>query len=560
MSGGRVLVAGAGPVGLALACHLRRLGLPVRVVEKRPGPSTTSKAIGLQYRVSEVLARLGVADRFLARGLTPTVVNVYEGERRLLRLRFRAPEGVSGRGAFAPRAILIPQSDTEEILAGLLAELECPVEWNTELLSYRKEGVAVVSRIRRPDGREEEAVSDWLVGCEGAHSAVRRQAGIAFAGKTYPLLFFMADLRLDWEVAHGENHVWLHRDGSFAALPLPAPGTWRLFVEVPDRAGRRPDRLTLEEIRRLMAERTGREATVLGDPLWLSEFRIHCRMVDRMRSGRVFLAGDAAHIHSPTGGQGIATGIQDAANLAWKLARVAGGAPDSLLDSYEEERLPHAAEVLDETDRTTKLLFAPGPGWRLLRDLIVLPILRSEAVQKRMFGKFSQLHVHYRGSSLSREDVRGWRRRGIRAGDRAPDIAFLRPATGETTTLFELLRPLEPVVLLGDSARSTRLAAALAALEIGAFVVAEAGEGGPTPAGREVSVAGEGGATPPARERLLDLHGDLRRLYRLRGEFLCLVRPDGHVGLLQRPIDEEGLEAYLRRICRPSDVERALAG
>lgn len=549
-----VLVVGAGPVGLTLACHLRRLGLPVRIVEKREGPSTTSKAIGLQYRVSEVLARLGIVDRFLERGGSPTVINLYERERRLVRMRFRAPESVSGRDAFLPRAILLPQSETERILVDFLAELGCAVEWGTEFLDYRQEADRVLSRIREAGGREEEVASAWLVSCEGAHSSIRKRAGIAFAGKTYPLAFFMADLRLDWDLDHDENHVWLHPDGSLAALPLPSPRTWRLFVEIPAEPEEPTEGLDLEAVRRLLRERTGEEPVVRGEPLWISEFRIACRMVDRMREGRVFLAGDAAHIHSPTGGQGITTGVQDAANLAWKLARVAGGAPEALLDTYEEERLPHAAEVLRETDRTTTLLFAPNPALRLLRDALVLPVLRSERVQRRMFGKFSQLHVHYRRSSLSREELRPrWPRPRIRAGDRAPDVAF-GTGEGDRTTLFELMADPRPVVLIGEASdrRDGRLRAALSALDLAVHVVASEGDGSGS--------AAEGGPTPPWRgHRLVDLHGDLRRLYGLTHDFVCVLRPDGHVGFLGRPAREASLEDYLRRICPPGAVERGFA-
>ena len=228
--------------------------------------------------------------------------------------------------------------------------------------------------------------------------------------------------------------------------------------------------VTLPLIHRLLAERTGRGDIPVRDPVWLSDFRINCRMVDHFRAGRVFVAGDAAHIHSPTGGHGITTGVQDAANLAWKLARVLRGAPESLLDTYEAERLPKAKEVLAETDRTT--------------------------------------------------------------------------------TLFELLRAARPVVLLGEPANATDtpaangLLAALDALDVDAYVVAPA----------------ERPARSSTARRLADYTGDFRRLYGLRGEFLCLVRPDGHLGLVQRPVRRGALADYLSQICRWDRVERALSG
>ncbi|MBI3461922.1 MAG: FAD-dependent monooxygenase [Planctomycetes bacterium] len=446
----QVLIVGAGPTGLALACHCLRLGLRIRIIDAKPGPSVTSKAIGLQYRVSELLACMGVVDRFIAQGGSPTVVNLYAGSRSLVRLKFRDFGQATGRDAFAPRAIMLPQSETEAILGDVVRQRGGRIEWSTEFVDFEQSPQQVLSRLRHADGRVETVASQWLVSCEGAHSLIRKQAGIAFAGKTYPLAFFMADVELDWDLDHDENHVWFHQDGSFAALPLPKPRTWRLFVEVAPQAEGPEREVTLETIRELMRQRMGDEQTTISNPTWISEFRIHCRMVDRYRSGRVLLAGDAAHIHSPTGGQGIATGIQDATNLGWKLARVLRGAPDSLLDTYEQERLPHAREVLNETDRTTRILFAPTPLLRVLRDAVVLPVLRMDRVQKKLFAKLAQLHVSYRGS-LSRSEGRGrwFGRTRLRAGQRAPDVAFQRSDASKLTTLFELLGPQKPVILIG---------------------------------------------------------------------------------------------------------------
>ena len=253
-------------------------------------------------------------------------------------------------------------------------------------------------------------------------------------------------------------------------------------------------------------------------------------MVDRMRHGRVFLAGDAAHIHSPTGGQGITTGMQDAANLAWKLARVSHGAPSTLLDTYDEERLPHAAEVLRETNRTTTLLFAPNPVLRILRNTVVLPILRRPWVQQKMFGKFSQLHVHYRASSLSVDSRRlwPWSRRTLRAGDRAPDVLF-KTATG-VSTLFELMNSSRPLVLFDGVSNNANLIARLRTLCIDAYVVTEEAAGS-------------------SQSSIIDANGDFAALYGLRRNFICLIRPDGHVGLILNATDQSQFQPYLEKIC-----------
>jgi 2-polyprenyl-6-methoxyphenol hydroxylase-like FAD-dependent oxidoreductase len=518
----QVLVVGAGPTGLALAAQLLRAGVHVRIIDKKAGRSTTSKAIGLQYRVSEVLACMGVVDRFLASGGTPTSVNIFAGDRQLVRLTFEASGAESGHGAFSPKAIVIPQSETEKILGELVRERGSEVEWNAEFLEFTQNADGVISRIRAK-GLEQEVASDFLVSCEGAHSLIREQARIAFAGKTYPLAFFLADVELHGPLKDGENYVWMHKDGSFAALPLPTPRTWRFIVDVTKNppAGE----VTLDIIRQLMLERTGQHSIKIDNPTWISEFKIHCRMVDRFRSGRVFVAGDAAHVHSPTGGQGIVTGIQDAANLAWKLARVLGGAPFELLDTYEEERKPKAAEVLKETDRTTGLLLSPNPLKRFFRDFVVLPILRNEWMQKKLFAKLAQLHVNYRGCALLQHQDAG--RTMLKAGDRAPDVAFQNSRSREITTLFKLLEPVRPIVLSGTQI-SPQLKSVLGAARIEIYFVGPNANGNPN--------------------NLIDIYGDFRRLYGMTGAFFCLIRPDDHIGIFQRPPDEKGLFKYLANL------------
>jgi 2-polyprenyl-6-methoxyphenol hydroxylase-like FAD-dependent oxidoreductase len=539
-----VLIAGAGPVGLALALALTRAGIAVRIVDKAAQRSTTSKAIGLQYRVSEILAILGVAERFLVVGGSPTVVNLYVGRRKLAALRFIAPPRLSGRGAFQPRAIMIAQSETERLLGEALAEAGIQIEWNAEFVAFSQGNNGVSAQLRRPNGDEQAEVA-WLVGCDGAHSAVRKQAGLCFAGKSYPLAFFMADVQVDWAPDHGENHVWFHPDGIFAALPFPSPRQWRLFVEVTHR----PDigTLTADIIKTLMVERTGAAEAHLGEPTWLSEFRISRRMVDRMRSGRVLVAGNAAHVHSPMGGQGIATGIQDAVNLAWKLSRVIRGAPDGLLDSYGAERLPEIRAVLEETDRNAQIFLAPNVALRLLRDVLVLPLMRSSMVQRGMFNRLSQIHVSYRGSSLAVHDDRDawWRPTRLKAGDRAPDLSFQDPAGKSRITLFQCLKSLRPVALIAfeprrDANLLSRLCRALAALDIEAYVVLRAGERA------QLGV-----------RCLVDHHDELGQLYRMRPDCLCLIRPDGHIGLFQRPIRLHRLRAYLACVSAPEALARA---
>ena len=538
-----VLIVGAGPTGLTLALQLRRLGVRFRIIDKSLEPSTTSKAIGLQYRVSEVLTWMGLFDRFLEKGVTGVGLNFYANGERILNLRLDNLEGVSGRGAFAPKSIVIPQNSTERLLIEALAEHGVEVERGKEFVDFTQDGERVVSRVTHADGGEETIESRYLVSCEGPHSRIRKQAGLTFAGKTYPLSYFMADVELDWDADHDDVHVWIHEDGMFSAIPMPGERRWRLFMESGKGEKEDDTEVTMKLVQRLMAERIGDHETQASNPAWLSEFRISCRMVDRFSTGRVFLAGDAAHVHSPTGGQGITTGVGDAYNLGWKLDMVLRGvARDSLLDTYTEERLPVVRRVLKTTDGTASIFLAHTRVRRLIRDRIFLPVLRSRLAQKRLTKRLSQLDVNYRGAGLSvHEETGRVGRVAVRAGDRTPDVAFLDTSTGKQTSLFEHLGRSRPFVLFGDVEPPARIKNALNLLCVDSFQIM------PQSSRRS------------ERDGLIDTTGDFRRLYGAKGEFLYLIRPDGYVGLFQRPIDERGLQAYLSKLFIAEEVESAFA-
>ena len=300
------------------------------------------------------------------------------------------------------------------------------------------------------------------------------------------------------------------------------------------RAGADPaEAVTLDQVRRLLAARTGDAGARAENPTWLTRFKLHSRMVDRFRRGRVFLAGDAAHLHSPSGGQGITTGMQDAYNLAWKLgAVIRRGAPEALLDTYEEERLPIARQVLAGTDSNTRILFARGRLGKLFRDWVFLPLLRTEAVQDCLVRRLSQLEMSYREARLSQHHESSGHRPDDPASGRvtgAPDVVFARAGTGARTTLFELLQGSGWVALLGAPAFDAGVVVARALQRLGVITS---------------WVRPRGGGAPAVNEDLIDVWGDFQRIYGAEARSIDLIRPDGYAGLVERPLECAG--------CRPT--------
>ena len=533
-----VLIAGAGPVGLALALELQRFGIRFRIVEKKAARSTTSKALGLQPRLSEVFAILGIAEKFAGRGFSDIrALNARSGGKKLLTIMVRPPVDQAGRDAFQPRMLIIPQSVTEEILETTLVERGHTVERQRELVGFEQIAGGVNAFVRDEEGSQETIPAQFLVSCEGAHSLVRKQAGFSFSGATMPLRFLLADVTIDWDLSPNEVQVWFHQDGAFAALPFGAQ-KWRLIIECAEDPNEVAEEVTLALVQNLAAQRTSKGEIRVRDPLWLSDFRINARMVDRFRDRRLFVAGDAAHIHSPLGGQGIATGIQDATNLAWKLAAfLREGAPDALLDTFDEERKPIARLVLRGTSAGSSIAFAMNPIARFVREQLVFPVLRTPFVQRRLIGKASQLEMNYRRRSLSAHFDRPFTRVRVRAGDRTPDVVFKKG--GEKISLFQLIGSGGMLALLGSGEKNSEIARALAALRIRPFIV----------------LAEDDKALPP--DFLQDLHGDFARLYGAEGPFLYLIRPDGHVALFQKHAEARELARYLKQLRAPEAVEKA---
>ncbi|MGI5187395.1 FAD-dependent monooxygenase [Promicromonospora sp. CA-289599] len=457
-----VLVVGAGPTGLALACGLRLQGVGVRVVDRLPAPATTSRANFVHVRGSEVLARLGALGDLPQRSVRAMRITTYLGDRPMMRIRFGDP----GLRTAAP-PMVVSQALVEGELRRRLAELGVTPEWGASLASLTQDDDGVTAEL--DDGRTVRA--RWLVGCDGTASAVRKAVGINAPGVRLSERFLLADLHLDWDADRTGTSGWVHPTGMLGAMPMPDDegrgDLWRLIAydpasaelertadaSVPGTAGEpraadaygRRSRLTEEQIldrfRAILPERTGRDVRIL-DSEWLSEFTIHRRLADRYRRGRVLIAGDAAHAHAPFGGQGMLTGLGDAENLAWKLALVAHDrAADALLDTYEAERRPLATDVLRGTANVTRVNVARSPVGRFLRDQVLIRLFNQPWVQRWVTFTTSQLWVSYRSGPLGvgraeRVDARIGRRTCV--GDRVADLDCTR-GDGTPAQLYTVL-------------------------------------------------------------------------------------------------------------------------
>jgi 2-polyprenyl-6-methoxyphenol hydroxylase-like FAD-dependent oxidoreductase len=409
-----VLIVGAGPTGLVLALWLTRLGVRVRIIDKTAEPGTTSRAVAVQARTLEFYRQVGLADAVVAAGVQVAGVNLWVRGARAARVPLRRlGEGVSP----FPYALTYPQDAHERLLIERLDALGVVVERRTELVRFAQHPEGVRAVLKRPDGAEEVCEAAYLAGCDGARSTVREALATGFPGGTYSGLFYVADVDAAGPAADGDIHVDFEEADFMAVFPL--KGTGRLRLVGPVRWEPTPEHreLTFDDVRERVI---GNLQLTVAQVNWFSTYRVHHRVAARFRDGRAFLLGDAAHVHSPVGGQGMNTGIGDAVNLAWKLAAVVkGGAGDRLLDTYEPERIGFARRLVATTDRAFTVVTKQGALARWVRTRLVPRIVpwlfRLAPVRRFLFRTVSQTGVNYRHSPLS-VGAAG----GVRGGDRLP--------------------------------------------------------------------------------------------------------------------------------------------
>lgn len=423
-----VLVVGAGPTGLLAANLLKRSSVDVRIVEKRVAPSSESRAFAVQARTLELMQAIGLDQALLARGVIANriAIHVRGGERGGLNL-----DRAQAHDTPFPFILMIPQSQTEAVLIEDLARLGVTVERGVDVTAIEQSAEGVVTSLNMDAGsRADRITSRFVIGADGSHSIVRAEAGLDFAGGTYAQSFLLADCRVDWPHDHQTFRIFVDRGLIGLFLPLEGQRVSRVMTNDPrqrDGDGKALADIDLAEIEATFAKATGLPVK-LADPRWVTTYRAHHRGVETYRNGRIFVAGDAAHIHSPAGGQGMNTGLQDVANLAWRLAlTLRGQGDDELLDGYDHERSAVGRMVVHSTGRLFKA-FAGLGGWRAsLRDRVLMTLLpivsRLGKFHRKGFLNASERAIAYPQSSFVAEGP-SWPRGGPRAGMRVPDVAI----------------------------------------------------------------------------------------------------------------------------------------
>ena len=509
-----VLVVGAGPTGLMLANQLGRRGVRALIIDRHTGPSIETRALGVQARTLEIYSRLGIVERALELGKRATGANLWAQGRRAARV----PLGDIGRDLSPyPFLLILGQDDNERLLGNALRDRGIAVQWSTELVGLEQEASRVKARLKQPDGAIREVTVAWVAGCDGGRSAVRDLSGIAFQGAAYEHVFFVADTQMTGPMVADELNVYLWREGFHLFFPMRGSDHWRVVGILPPNLRGRDD-LTFEEVIPSVRREAGAGLSFKACS-WFSTYRIHHRRAERFRDRRCFVLGDAAHVHSPVGAQGMNTGLQDAYNLAWKLALVASGrAGAALLDSYEAERIPVATRLLSTTDRVFSLIVSDSWLAGLFRTRVLARIvgfaMGLDRVRTLAFQTISQTGIRYRDSPLS-ETLAGLPGTAPRAGDRFPWLRLTLRPNGPAEDLFGALddtrfnlvvigqpAPLDGVPVLGDLLRIHAI------------------------------------PSDPANDR------ELARAQIPRPSFY-LLRPDGHVGLAGQHLDAAAATRYV---------------
>ena len=512
-----VLIVGAGPTGLMLANQLARRGVQPLIIDRHSGPAQQSRAMAVQARTLEIYAKLGIAERSLELGRPGNAANMWAGGSR----KARIPLGEIGKDMSPyPFVLMLGQDDNERIMGAKLADFGIEVAWNTELVALEQTADHAIATIRQPDGATRKVAARYVAGCDGAKSAVRELSRITFPGEPYEHVFFVADTEATGPMVAGELNVYLWRDGFHLFFPMRGKDRWRVIGILPEPLRGR-EGLTFEQVVPAIRQEAGATLSFRKCD-WFSTYRIHHRAAERFRDRRCFLLGDAAHVHSPMGAQGMNTGLQDAYNLAWKLALVVREEADAaLLDSYEAERMPVAQRLLQTTDRAFELVVSNNRIASLIRTRIIARVaafaMTIERVRKVAFRTISQIGIRYRKSALS-QTLAGVPQNAPQAGDRFPWVKLGFSDSGVREDLFERL----------DDTR---------------FHLLVIGQDAPSPVALE--------RFDRLRTHVVAARADNARALAdvgITGPAFYVLRPDGHVGLAGTHVQADVICAYLDRL------------
>jgi 2-polyprenyl-6-methoxyphenol hydroxylase-like FAD-dependent oxidoreductase len=508
-----VLIVGAGPTGLMLANQLARRGVRPLIIDRHSGPAQQSRAMVVHARTLEIYSKLGIADQALELGARGAGANMWASGKWAARI----PIGDIGRSMSPfPFVLMLGQDDNERLMGAHLRGQGVDVQWNTELTGFAQAPGHVDATLRLPDGSACKVAAAYVAGCDGGRSAVRERSGITFPGAPYEQVFYVADTEATGAMKQGELNVYLWQDGFHLFFPMRGKDRWRVIGILPP-ALRHRDDLKFEEVVPAIRRETSTDL-FFQSCSWMSTYRIHHRAAEKFRDRRCFLLGDAAHVHSPMGGQGMNTGLQDAYNLAWKLALVVKGrAGAALLDTYEQERIPVARRLLGTTDRAFQMVVSDSWIASLIRTQIIARVaafaMTRERVRRLAFRAISQIGIRYRGSALS-QTLPGLPDGAPVAGDRFPWLKLKFQAGGAVEDVFGRLDDTQFNLLVIGQPAPEGMTAAGALLRV------------------HVIPADPGNDADLARAAIA-------------GPAFFLLRPDGHVGLAGARLEPGAVEGYL---------------
>lgn len=505
-----VLIVGAGPTGLMLANQLARRGVRHLLIDRHAGAARETRALGVQARTLEIYQKLGIIARALELGKPGHGANLWANGV----LKGHVPLGDAGREITPyPYILILGQDDNERIMGERLKTLGGAVQWNTELVALEQRADHVAATLKQPDGTTRTITAAWVAGCDGAHSAVRELNRIAFPGAPYEHVFFVADVEMTGTMVPDEVNVYLWKSGFHLFFPMRGENHWRIVGIVPPEL-RGNDTLTFEAVVPSIRGEAG-SALAFKSCSWFSTYRIHHRAAAEFRKGRCFVLGDAAHIHSPVGAQGMNTGLQDAYNLAWKLALVVQGTADAaLIDSYAAERMPVAQALLRSTDEGFKFAVSDSPFAGLMRTQVVARLagfaMKFRSVQLRAFRAVSQTGIQYRKSPLSDGTLPD---DAPQAGDRFPWLQLMLRSGAPVEDLFATLDDLHFHLFAFGQPRSVDVP------DFGGLLA--------------MHVVPDDAANDAALARA-----------KIPQPSFYLVRPDGYIGLCGATLDSESVESY----------------